>query len=321
MKDQGFHYDIIGDIHGRYDKLEGLLDRLGYQKHGAGYKAPAGRKALFLGDLIDPKPGHAIPEGVRRTLHAVKAMCDDGQALCLMGNHEFNAMAFHTRGPDGAPLRRHDRNNVLMHQGTLDDFPDHQDPASEWRSVWLPWLSGLPLYLDLGALRAVHACWHPEGIGRLQEIDLRKVDDLTEASDESTTTGAAVKAVLKGIEVPLPKGVSYQDHVGEKRCKFRARWWERPDTGVTYRQLSFPDSDDIPDTPLKKDSLDFTQPHAEDAPPVFFGHYLKPADSPLLPERDNVACLDHGAAKDGPLVAYRWHGEATLTPDHYVAQV
>ena len=321
MKEQEFHYDLIGDIHGRHDKLERLMNRLGYEKQGAGYRAPEGRKVLFLGDLIDPKPGHAIPDGVRRTLHTVKAMCDDGQALCLMGNHEFNAMAFHARGPDGAPLRRHDKNNVRMHQGTLDDFPGHEEPHGEWRALWLPWLGGLPLYLDLGPLRAVHACWHPEGIGRLKGIDLKNAEVLTEAANESSELGASVKAVLKGIEVRLPQGVSYQDEMGSKRRKFRARWWERPEPGATYRQLSFPDSEQIPGTPLAEAALELIRPHAEDAPPVFFGHYFKPANAPLLPERDNVACLDHGAGKDGPLVAYRWQGEATLTPDHYVAQV
>jgi hypothetical protein len=55
-----------------------------------------------------------------------------------------------------------------------------------------------------------------------------------------------------------------------------------------------------------------------DAPPVFFGHYLKPGKSPLSPERHNVACLDHAAAKDGPLLAYRWKGESEIKPQHYV---
>lgn len=59
-------------------------------------------------------------------------------------------------------------------------------------------------------------------------------------------------------------------------------------------------------------------PYPEDAPPVFVGHYFKPANSPLLPERPNLAVIDHSAAKDGPLVAYRWKGEATLHPKHYL---
>ena len=99
------HYDIIADIHGRFDKLTALMERLGYQTNGEGFIPPAGHRALFLGDLIDTKPGHPFPGGVRATLRAVKAMCDRGDALCLMGNHELNAICFHTNGPDGEWLR------------------------------------------------------------------------------------------------------------------------------------------------------------------------------------------------------------------------
>lgn len=79
------HYDIIADIHGRFDKLTALMERMGYQPAAEGFIPPAGHRALFLGDLIDPKPGHALPGGVHATLRAVKAMCDAGHALCLMG--------------------------------------------------------------------------------------------------------------------------------------------------------------------------------------------------------------------------------------------
>jgi hypothetical protein len=59
-------------------------------------------------------------------------------------------------------------------------------------------------------------------------------------------------------------------------------------------------------------------PYPPDERPVFFGHYFKPADSPAHPERHNVACLDYSAATGGPLVAYRWKGEASINPEHYV---
>jgi hypothetical protein len=86
------HYDIIADVHGRYDKLEPLLIRMGYQHDGTSFVPPAGHMALFLGDLIDTKPGHPFPGGVRATLRTVKAMCDRGDALCLMGNHALRSV-------------------------------------------------------------------------------------------------------------------------------------------------------------------------------------------------------------------------------------
>ena len=45
-------YDIIGDIHGHYDALEALLTKMDYAHDGTSF-AHTGRKAIFVGDLID----------------------------------------------------------------------------------------------------------------------------------------------------------------------------------------------------------------------------------------------------------------------------
>jgi Calcineurin-like phosphoesterase len=84
--------DIIGDIHGYADKLRRLLGRLGYHEHGGVYSHPE-RRATFVGDLIDRGP--AIGE----VLEIVSDMVHADSAQIVMGNHEFNALAFHT--PDG----------------------------------------------------------------------------------------------------------------------------------------------------------------------------------------------------------------------------
>lgn len=53
-------FDIIGDVHGCFDELVELLDRLGYRVAQDGYEysvaAPEGRKAVFVGDLVDRGP-------------------------------------------------------------------------------------------------------------------------------------------------------------------------------------------------------------------------------------------------------------------------
>jgi hypothetical protein len=314
------HYDIIADIHGRFDKLTALMERMGYQSDGDSFRPPAGHKALFLGDLIDPKPGHFMPGGVRATLRAVKAMCDRGDALCIMGNHELNAIYFHSKGLDGNHLRIHGSKNIAMHQGTLDDFPDHDDPQSEWHQVWMPWMKGLPFYLDLGGLRAVHAAWHPEMIARIAGRSFDDRDFFLACTGKHTPEGEALEILLKGIEVPLPVPHSFKDHTHAVRKNFRARWWEAVSEGAVCSELVFPASDQIMAWPVAAEALPLFQPYGSEAPPVFFGHYFKPADSPLAPERHNVACLDHSSAKDGPLVAYRWKGEARINPEQYVAQ-
>jgi hypothetical protein len=317
MKSNAPTYDIIGDIHGRFDKLTALMAHLGYACKGESFIPPHGHRALFLGDLIDTKPGHPHPGGVRGTLRAVKAMCDRGDALCVMGNHELNAILYHSKGPDGQWLKHHGDRNKRTHQGTLDEFPDHKDPASEWRTVWLPWLKSLPISLDLGGFRAVHACWHSDHLGRLEGASLADDDFLHACANKRTPEGEAIEAVLKGIEVPLPAGHLYTDHTGTERGQFRARWWESPGDDIHCGELVFPACDQIGPVPVDPAAWSMFQPYPADACPVFFGHYLKPADSPSLPERHNVACLDHSGATDGPLVAYRWQGESSITPEHY----
>ena len=51
-------FDIIGDVHGCCDELEQLLQQLGYERNDgmARGQHPAGRKAIFVGDLVDRGP-------------------------------------------------------------------------------------------------------------------------------------------------------------------------------------------------------------------------------------------------------------------------
>ena len=84
-------FDIIGDIHGCFDELVALLEKLGYTvepttgEDGAPdyqVRPPEGRKALFLGDLVDRGPK------TTEVLRLVMGMVASGSALCVPGNHE-----------------------------------------------------------------------------------------------------------------------------------------------------------------------------------------------------------------------------------------
>jgi predicted MPP superfamily phosphohydrolase len=86
-------YDLIGDIHGHADELAQLLETLGYDKSRGVYRHSE-RKVIFLGDFIDRGPK------IRQTLEIVRPMVEAGDALAVMGNHEFNALAYHTEDPD-----------------------------------------------------------------------------------------------------------------------------------------------------------------------------------------------------------------------------
>lgn len=75
-------FDIIGDIHGCYDELCVLLDRLGYiDTPEGGFHHPEGRTAVFLGDLADRGPASV------RVIQTVLAMVELGDALYIPGNH------------------------------------------------------------------------------------------------------------------------------------------------------------------------------------------------------------------------------------------
>lgn len=294
-------YDIIGDIHGYATTLKALLTKLGYRvEHGA-YLHPE-RMVIFLGDFIDRGPE------IRETLQTVRAMVDGGSALAVMGNHEFNALAYHTPDGEGDYLRKHTPEKVEQHRATMEQlgipYPD------EWKG-WLEWFSTLPLFLDLGRLRTVHAAWDPEAvkafgaIKRLDEVTLRAM---------ARGGGALHKFkenLLNGVELELPEGHFFTDKAGFKRKDIRTRWWE-PLAGKTYRQAVFPCSETVPDTIIPAEFLSKDLTYGIDQPPVFIGHYWLPADATKRPMAVNVACLDYSVAKGGDLIAYRWDGELDI---------
>ncbi len=77
-------FDIIGDIHGCSDELRSLLLQLGYRwaEEAGVWRHPQGRKAVFLGDLVDRGPDSL---GV---LRIARSMVKAGTALCVPGNHD-----------------------------------------------------------------------------------------------------------------------------------------------------------------------------------------------------------------------------------------
>lgn len=79
-------FDIIGDIHGCFDELLLLLQKLGYTVDKVegrfAVRHAEGRKIIFVGDLVDRGPN--TPDVIRLAKHAI----EDGQAFCVVGNHD-----------------------------------------------------------------------------------------------------------------------------------------------------------------------------------------------------------------------------------------
>ncbi len=87
-RDETGPFDVIGDVHGCRVELEELLERLGYaivrdeQGRAVDASHPEGRRAVFVGDLVDRGPDSP---GV---LRLVMGMVASAHALCVSGNHE-----------------------------------------------------------------------------------------------------------------------------------------------------------------------------------------------------------------------------------------
>jgi len=316
-------YDIIGDIHGNAEKLEALLSKLGYRNAAGVWRHPE-RQAIFVGDLIDRGPSQV------QTVNTVRRMVEAGVALAVMGNHELNAIAWHTLDPanPGEYLRPHKspkwgEKNRKQHTAFLAEVEDK--PALHAEII--DWFLTLPLWLDLPELRVVHACWHGPFMAWLtpklyhsryltRDLMVSATDEPENEADKDNATPTvfkAVEALTKGIEIPLPPGQDFRDKDGIRRSRVRVRWWD--EKGTTYRSaamLSSAERAALPDLPIPM--------HARVEPvvkPTFFGHYWLTGVPELQSNR--AVCVDYSAGNGGALVAYRFEGERDLSLDHFVS--
>jgi protein phosphatase len=140
-------FDVVGDVHGCRAELEELLVALGYETtyDAAGRpvsaRHPDGRRAVFVGDLVDRGPDTA---GV---LRLVMGMVADGAAFCLPGNHEAKLLRA-MRGQD-----------VRISHGLAESMEQLARESEEFRVDVVRFLDGLVSHyvLDGGALVVSHA--------------------------------------------------------------------------------------------------------------------------------------------------------------------
>ncbi len=299
--------DFIGDIHGHADKLQELLLKLGYKKRNGAYAHPH-RKALFVGDYIDRGPK------IRETLEIVKAMVDSGNALALMGNHEYNALCFHFQETEGGHVRKHLIKNIIQHYETLRQFQNRQ---TEYEA-YLDWFKTLPLYYETDSFRAVHACWDNNNINHLRQTLLndRLTDELIYQSViKGTPLNEAMDQTLKGKELKMPQGHRFLDKDGTERTEIRIKWWENP-AEMTYKSISVEPKNDLPELPIDSSQLKSNNYYPPNDKKVFFGHYWLQGEPSLY--RNNICCLDYSVANNGKLVAYRLSEENILDKNNLI---
>jgi protein phosphatase len=159
-------FDVIGDVHGCRSELTTLLGELGYgvilDPEGRPVDAvpPAGRTAVFVGDLVDRGPDSP---GV---LRLVMGMVEAGHALCVSGNHEHKLV----RALSGREVKRTHGLEETMSQLSLE--------PTEFRARVAAWCESLVAHyvLDGGKLVVAHAglkeAYHGRASGRVRSFAL-----------------------------------------------------------------------------------------------------------------------------------------------------
>jgi hypothetical protein len=219
-----------------------------------------------------------------------------------MGNHEYNAICYHTRKSVTDWLRPHSESKFRQHENFLKELPVGN---AETREV-IEWFKTLPLFLDLGSFRVIHACWDSKMIQQAQQTYLLSDNSLnmaylTQSATKGTSLFQIIERLLKGVEVKLPGNTSFKDKYDKERHHIRVKWWKQ--TGKSYHSLAFgygKITDCFPDTPCP-DSSEISL-YGKNEKPVFFGHYWL-AGRPEV-QRKNVCCVDYSAGTGKKLVCY-----------------
>lgn len=324
---RGIHmnYDIIGDIHGHVKALEALLHSMGYRNTKGSWRHPE-RQAIFVGDFIDRGPNQLA------VVDLARCMVEEGCAQAIMGNHEFNAIAWFLPNPHkpGEHLRQHHSpkygdKNYVQHKAFLDEVegtPQHKEIIN--------WFLTLPLWLELDGIRVVHACWHQRFMDFHAQIAngnrltaglmvqaCQEPEDEAEKDTATPSVFKAIEAITKGIEIPLPAARTFVDKDGHRRSRVRTRWWDT--NAVSYRQaalLEGQEREELPNDPIPE----HVRIGHDGGKPTFIGHYWARGVPTVLSNK--VACVDYSIGKGGKLVAYRWDGEQDLKQEkfHWVGQ-
>lgn len=148
-RDETGPFDIIGDVHGCAEELVDLLHRLGYRVglQGTGEKrlahvtAPRGRRAVFVGDIVDRGPN--APDCLR----IVMDMAAAGIAMCVPGNHDAKFLRW-LQGRNVQPTHGLDL--------TIAQLAEEPEALRERARMFIE-ATPLHLWLDAGRLVVAHA--------------------------------------------------------------------------------------------------------------------------------------------------------------------
>lgn len=170
LRDETGGFDLIGDVHGCRIELEALLEKLGYGHDGVAHAHPEGRRAIFLGDLVDRGPD------VPGVLRIARAMVEAKTAFAIVGNHEAKLVralrASEKAARGGAPLGLKIGPGL---QVSLDQLAAIDEREREQLIAFMDGLVG-HYVLDGGRLVVAHAglkeAFHGRASRRVREFGL-----------------------------------------------------------------------------------------------------------------------------------------------------
>lgn len=249
-------YIFIPDLHARADKLIVILNSLNITKSQGRWLNPSNYQLVFLGDLIDN--GHSN----LRVIATVRELVKEIGALCIMGNHELNAILYYHN------LREHSPKNREQHKTFLDEIEND----AELYADTIDWFASLPLYYEFENAIAVHASWSRETVRKYDIKSGCPISSELLLSLHDEETHRHVVELLKGTEIDLPAGVTFKDIYGHERTSFRYKWWNKGWDGTLQSiAASLPPNSSNDDIVINESNLSL--PTNDESKLIFFGHY------------------------------------------------
>ena len=285
-----YSFDFIGDIHGHYSKFIQLLNKLGYSYNSElnTYSHPDKRKIVVLGDFVN------VGMQNNEVLACLQNMHQKGDAYIISGNHEYFLALLYTK-------TLHNK-HTLWYYIQRDYYPIYIEfiNKKELLYSYIEWILELPIFLDFGNCKAIHAIWDENDIELVKNHNsIKKMIKFISINPEFKER---LNKIIMGVTYKLKKANHH------KPTFFRFKWWEDIEN-TPIHQLFMHKFEQFP-VEMEKD-IDVHTLKINTTPyPVFFGHYNLQG-FPYLTNKTKC-CLDFGGAKGGYLTSYRWDNEEIL---------
>jgi protein phosphatase len=294
LKNEHGPFDIIGDVHGCFDELVELLNKLGYVVDEATFtiQPPTGRKLVFVGDLVDRGPK------ITQVLKLVMNAETSGAAFCVPGNHDVKLMR-KLRGRD-----------VQITHGLAESLAQLADEPEEFRKRVGDFIDELVSHyvFDDGKLVVAHAgmkeSMQGRGSGAVREFAL--FGETTGETDEfglpvrynwaAEYRGTAI-VVYGHTPVPEPEWLNRTLNI-DTGCVF----------GGKLTALRYPEKELV--------SVPAKHTYAESRKPFLPAETQAPA---LTAQQQHDDLLDIADVTGKRIVSTRLHGNVTIREENAIA--